>query len=208
MLTIQDLSFSWPMKPVVRFPDFQVAPGKIKLILGGSGTGKTTLLHLIGGLLRPATGTVKLQGIELTKLGSADLDKIRGTKMGYIFQQHFLIKSLTVRQNLLMPVWLGSLSQDQGLVDSILEKLGLQEKTNSLVGELSYGQQQRVAIGRALVHRPALIIADEPTSALDDDNCYRVMDLLSSLCKEHNAALLIATHDHRLKTITDDHLML
>ena len=196
------------MKPVVRFPDFQVAPGKIKLILGGSGTGKTTLLHLIGGLLRPASGSVNLQGIELTKLRSTELDKIRGNKIGYIFQQHFLIKSLTVRQNLLMPAWLGGVNQNQEEVHSILEKLGLLEKSNTLVSELSYGQQQRVAIGRALVHRPVLIIADEPTSALDDDNCYRVIDLLTSLCKGHNVALLIATHDHRLKTITDDHLML
>lgn len=196
------------MKPVVHFPDFQVAPGKIKLIIGGSGTGKTTLLHLIGGLLRPASGSVNLQGIELTKLRSTELDKIRGNKIGYIFQQHFLIKSLTVRQNLLMPAWLGGVNPNQEKVHSILDKLGLLEKSNTLVGKLSYGQQQRVAIGRALVHRPVLIIADEPTSALDDDNCYRVIELLSSLCKEHNVALLIATHDHRLKTITDDHLML
>jgi putative ABC transport system ATP-binding protein len=192
----------------MHFPDFELNSGQTMLLLGGSGSGKTTLLHLIGGLLRPASGSVMIHGTELRSIPNSKVDSWRGKHIGFIFQKHYLLDSLTVGQNLQTPAWLSGNRISSEEISKMLDKLGLADKTNDFPDQLSYGQQQRVAIGRALINKPDLILADEPTSALDDKNCSRVIELLKSLCSENGTGLLVATHDHRLKTVISDRIEL
>ena len=203
MLNVKGLSYQWPAGSRVRYPDFQVASGEIMLLLGGSGSGKTTLLHLIGGLLKYQTGSVQMNGTELTTLSPVRLDRFRGKNIGFIFQKHFLQPSLSVNQNLQMPGWLTSNPVSGNELNELLNRLGLTGRGESAVNQLSHGQQQRVAIGRALIHKPSLILADEPTSALDDINCFGIIRLMRDLASHSGSALVIATHDHRLKELSD-----
>jgi ABC-type lipoprotein export system ATPase subunit len=169
-------------------------------VLGDSGSGKTTLLHLLGGLLRNYSGDLTIDQVQLSSFSASALDKFRGQRIGFVFQRNHLIKSLTVRQNLLMAPYLGGLPQDNTKVEAILKELGLESKGDAKVSEISQSQAQRVAIGRAVLNNPSLILADEPTSALDDTNCGRVIDLLMEVAQRHGSTLLIATHDQRLKS--------
>ena len=208
MLKVKDLVFGWPGSATMRFPDFQVNAGQAMLLLGGSGSGKTTLLHIIGGLLRPASGTVLLQEAGVHSIPGSQIDAWRGKHIGFIFQKHYLLPSLTVKQNLQTPGWLSGTEVSSEEISIMLENLGLSEKAESFPDQLSYGQQQRLAIGRALINKPDLILADEPTSALDDKNCMRVIDLLMNLCSRNGTGLLVATHDHRLKQAIPDYIEL
>ena len=203
MLNVKGLSYQWPAGSRVRYPNFEVAAGEIMLLLGGSGSGKTTLLHLIGGLLKYQTGSVQMNGTELTTLSPVRLDRFRGKNIGFIFQKHFLQPSLSVNQNLQMPGWLTSNPVSGNELNELLNRLGLTGRGESAVNQLSHGQQQRVAIGRALIHKPSLILADEPTSALDDINCFSIIRLMRDLASHSGSALVIATHDHRLKELSD-----
>ncbi len=199
-LTFSYTSTSGVLAKEIRFPDFKVARTESFLLLGESGSGKTTLLHLLGGLLRPQQGAIEMEGIDITKLSDIELDHLRGKQIGFVFQRNHLIAALSVRNNLLMAPFLAGLKQDEHRVDWILNELGLFEKKNAKIYELSQGQAQRVAIARAVINEPALILADEPTSALDDTNCNQVVELLSKVAKENKATLIVATHDHRLKS--------
>jgi putative ABC transport system ATP-binding protein len=203
MIAVRNLSYSYSSQSLkakeIIFPDFQVERGEQFLLLGESGSGKTTLLHLLGGLLRPQKGKVMIDKVEINQLSELELDHFRGSRVGFIFQKNHLITSLSVKNNLLMAPFLAGEKQDTDRVEGVLKQLGLFEKRNTKVHELSQGQAQRVAIARAIINRPALILADEPTSSLDDTNCAKVMELLHQLAIENNAALIIATHDQRLK---------
>jgi putative ABC transport system ATP-binding protein len=203
MIAVRNLSYSYSSQSLkakeIIFPDFQVERGEQFLLLGESGSGKTTLLHLVGGLLRPQKGKVMIDKVEINQLSELELDHFRGSRVGFIFQKNHLITSLSVKNNLLMAPFLAGEKQDTDRVEGVLKQLGLFEKRNTKVHELSQGQAQRVAIARAIINRPALILADEPTSSLDDTNCAKVMELLHQLAIENNAALIIATHDQRLK---------
>ena len=203
MISIEGLSYQYPSKneatKKISFPDFKVARGEQFLLLGQSGSGKTTLLHLLGGLIRAQHGTIKLEEIDITQLSEIKLDQFRGRQVGFIFQKNHLMASLSVRNNLLMAPFLAGKKQDGNRIDHVLEELGLLEKRDSQIHQLSQGQAQRVAIARAIINKPALILADEPTSALDDANCEKVIQLLAKVASENNAALIVATHDQRLK---------
>lgn len=190
------------------FPDLTIARGESFLLLGNSGSGKTTLLHLLGGLLRPRNGKIEIEGVDITSLSEVELDRIRGRQIGFVFQRNHLISALTVKNNLLMPPFLAGEQQYEDRVDQVLDELGLLDKKNALIFELSQGQAQRVAIARAIINKPSLILADEPTSALDDTNCDQVIDLLNKLAVENNAALIVATHDHRLKSRLKNQIIL
>jgi ABC-type lipoprotein export system ATPase subunit len=182
------------------FPDLAVERGESFLLLGNSGSGKTTLLHLLGGLLRPLTGKIEIEKIDIASLSETELDRMRGRQIGFVFQRNHLISALTVKNNLLMAPFLAGEKQHEERVDLVLDELGLREKKNAMIFELSQGQAQRVAIARAIINKPSLILADEPTSALDDKNCDQVIELLNKVAMENNAALIVATHDHRLKS--------
>jgi ABC-type lipoprotein export system ATPase subunit len=199
MIEVSGLSFSYKQSSVLAFPDFRVERGTSMLLLGESGSGKTTLLHLLGGLLRDYNGSVKIDGTELSGLSETALDKFRGQRIGYIFQKNHLISALTVEQNLKLAPYLAGIDLSAQRISEVLEKLGLLEKRYDRIHELSHGQAQRVSIARAVLNKPAIIFADEPTSALDDRNCNRVIEILMKAASDSNSALVIATHDQRLK---------
>ena len=177
-------------------------------MLGESGSGKTTFLHLMGGLLRGYNGSIKVNDAELSSLSESKLDTFRGKNIGFVFQKNHLISALSVEKNLLMAPYLAGLPPNHQVAHEVLKELGLEQKEKSSVKEISQGQAQRVAIARALMNNPQLILADEPTSALDDKNCDRVSNLLLTLAQRHNSSLVVATHDQRLKDKISKHILL
>ncbi|MBS1543076.1 MAG: ABC transporter ATP-binding protein [Bacteroidetes bacterium] len=199
MIRIEALRYRYPGQREIAFADFSLSEGEPWLLLGQSGSGKTTLLHLIGGLLRSQQGQIIIKDTNISGLSEAALDRFRGQHIGFVFQRNHLISALSVRQNLLLAPYLAGVRQDAGRVEAVLEQLGISDKADVNVRELSYGQAQRVAIARALLNRPTVILADEPTSALDDNNCDKVIDLLLDASRLNNTTLVVATHDHRLK---------
>lgn len=203
MIIVSGLSYAYKQESVLRFPDFTVEHGKSCLLLGESGSGKTTLLHLIGGLLKIQEGNIHVNGASMGELSESQLDHFRGQHIGFIFQKHHLISALTVRQNLLMAPFVSGMKQDEHRIEEVLAQLGLWEKKNTPVLELSQGQAQRVAIARAVINKPSVLIADEPTSALDDTNCDRVISLLMNVALQNHCTLVVATHDHRLSPVVN-----
>lgn len=208
MIEVSGLSYGYSTGKRIKFDDFEISKGAQWLLLGGSGSGKTTLLHLMSGLLTSQQGKITIHGTDITRLSESKLDHFRGANMGFVFQKNHLISALTVRKNLLMAPFLAGLKQDGHRVEEVLKELGLEEKGNSRISELSQGQAQRVAIARAVLNKPAVIFADEPTSALDDQNCERVIKLLLNAAQTNQATLIVATHDQRLKSIFPNQLIL
>lgn len=196
-LRTESLIFAHPGQNPIRFPDIEVKPEAPLLILGKSGSGKTTFLHLLSGLISPLSGKVFLDGTDITLLSGQSLDRFRGEQIGIVFQKPHLITALTVRQNLeLVPFF----SKKKGKsADDLLQELGLSHKSNSKITQLSEGEAQRVSIARALANSPKLILADEPTSSLDDDNSEKVLHLLQTQASKIGASLVIVTHDQRVK---------
>ena len=179
------------------FPDIALEAGGSLLILGKSGSGKTTLLNLLAGLLKPEAGEIKLAGKNLATLKGQELDLFRGKKIGIVFQKPHLLAALSVKENLQMAHFFG---KKKGLdIDRLLAELGLGSKAKSSVLTLSEGEAQRVSIARALANSPKLILADEPTSSLDDENAEKVVKLLKAQASKIGAALIIVTHDQRVK---------
>lgn len=181
------------------FPDITVQSGESLLITGGSGKGKTTLLHLLGGLLRPQSGQVLVEGTNLGSLSEKKLDRFRGTYIGLVLQQAYFVSSLNVLENVVLASWLATGKQATDKAKQLLLELDLTAHLHKLPSQLSIGQQQRVSIARALINAPKLLLADEPTSSLDDENAFRVADMLAQLAKQYGSALIIVTHDQRLK---------
>jgi len=200
MISISQLRYQYPRANEISFPDIVIGNDEPCLLLGESGSGKTTLLHLIGGLLRAQQGTIEVHGTDITRLSETELDRFRGQHIGFIFQRNHLISALSVEKNLLMAPYLAGLKQDTTRVEEVLESLHIRDKRKAAIRELSTGQAQRVAIGRAIFNKPSVILADEPTSALDDKNCERVCALLLEVAKQQKATLVIATHDQRIKS--------
>jgi putative ABC transport system ATP-binding protein len=208
MIQTKNLEFQYDAEQQFQFPDMYCEQGSHWLILGESGCGKTTLLHLLGGLRKPSSGDVIVQNEDISKISGEDLDHFRGQNIGIIFQQSHLIKALTVEDNLLTAQYLAGEKQDKGKIRSILSKLNLEDKLKSKPKNLSLGEQQRVAIARALINDPVLILADEPTSSLDDKNCQEVVKLLLEQSRNFDATLLIVTHDGRLKELFENQILL
>jgi len=203
MLKTVDLKYNYNDGVNLSFPPMEFEQGSQALILGQSGCGKTTLLHLLSGLLAPTSGTVLIGETNLSKLSGSKLDYFRGQQIGIVFQTPHFIDSLTVKENLFLAQTLAGNKKDLKQIGQILEDLGVLDKLNSSTKQLSQGQKQRVSIARALINSPKLILADEPTSALDDQNCIAVVDLLKKQAEKQNATLLIVTHDNRLSSSFD-----
>jgi len=199
MLTVSDLTLDYEGAVVLRFGSMRLAAGESCLIAGPSGCGKTTLLHALAGFLTPIEGSVVINGVDITRLTEAKRDRFRGRHIGMIFQTLHLVKHLTVMENLLLASYAAGVTQHPAQCRDALAALGIADKENELPERLSQGQQQRVAIARAILHKPSLILADEPTSSLDDAACETVIGLIKKVAKEQGAALVISTHDSRVK---------
>lgn len=199
MLQTDNLSFSYANGPSFSFPDFRLEKKDVLLILGQSGKGKTTLLHLLAGLMEPNAGTVTIDEQSISELNGNNRDSFRGKNIGIVFQQAQFIRSVSVMQNLQLARSLAGMKNDEAFAQELLAELGISNKANNRPSELSIGERQRAGIARALVTKPKVVLADEPTSALDDQNCELVADLLQKTVTGHGAALVIVTHDQRLK---------
>lgn len=199
MLKTEDLSFSYNSSHIFTFPDILLQQGEDLLILGDSGVGKTTLIHILSGLLSPQSGYVEMNGTRFQNLSSKSLDQFRGTYIGMVFQQSHFVRNLSVLDNLLLSLYLSNKPQDKKRAIHLLQEIGLVDKLNNMPDELSQGEQQRAAIATALIKTPDLILADEPTSSLDDNNCQKIITLLKEQASLKNAKLIIITHDQRLK---------
>lgn len=201
MIEVNELSYTYSGTKKINFGSFKVDRGEHCLLLGESGCGKTTLLHLLGGLLRTDTGTIKINGTDLARLSETELDRFRGQHIGFIFQRNHLVTALNVEQNLRLAPFLSGGDTSPSRVTEVLTALNLPQLQTAKIPAISQGQAQRVAIARALMNKPGLILADEPTSALDDKNCNAVVAQLMRVAKESHTTLVIATHDSRLKSV-------
>ena len=198
MIKTESLKFSYDGKKYFEFPDINLDSGENLLIIGNSGIGKTTLLHLLAGILKPESGLINVSGIDISKFSDTELDKFRGDNIGIVFQKPHFISSLTINENLKLAKYL-SPSKTSGDAKKILESLNIKDKYQQKPNQLSEGEKQRASIALALINSPSLILADEPTSSLDDFNCDNVIKLLKTQAKDHKAQLIVITHDARLK---------
>ena len=199
MISTKNLRFSYSKDQEFIFPDLYCEAGSTLLITGDSGKGKTTYLHILAGLLHPKAGEIIIDNTDLVSLSEKKTDRYRGKNIGVVFQKSYFIAALTVLENLQIASWLATGKKHTKRAKRLLEQLGIENQAEKLPSQLSIGQQQRVSIARALMNEPKVLLADEPTSSLDDKNAEKVIDLLTSLSKEYKAALLIVTHDSRIK---------
>ncbi len=199
LLNITDLrkSFADPegrSTCVVDVPHFTIQTGHEVAVRGSSGSGKTTFLHLIAGILSADSGRITLDGIEMTTLSSSDRDRLRATKIGIIFQTFNLLQGYTCLENVLLGMSFGP-GPDRGRARQLLDRMGLTSRLDYYPRQLSVGQQQRVAVARALANRPKLVLADEPTGNLDTVHAAAALRLVREICREENTALLWVSHD-------------
>lgn len=199
MLKTVDVTFSYTKESSFNFPNIKLSSSQSLLILGKSGIGKTTLLHLLAGILSPDNGNIFINGTIINSIGHKKLDVFRGKHIGIVFQNTIAFASLTVYENLEARLYFSGISKQKEAIENILDQLDLVSVKNQKPNTLSTGQLQRLGIALGVIHKPAIILADEPTSSLDDENCELVIDLLKSQAKKSNANLIIITHDHRIK---------
>jgi len=198
MISTKGLNFKYNDQASFSFPNINLGKDENLLIIGSSGIGKTTLLHLLAGLLESNSGSINLYGQDISKLTQHQIDKFRGQNIGIVFQKPHFVNSLTVKENLQLAQYLGN-KKDQNRIIDILSSLDILDKENKKPKKLSQGEKQRASIAMAIVNSPKLILADEPTSSLDDENCDRVIKLLKKQASEFKAQLIVITHDNRLK---------
>jgi putative ABC transport system ATP-binding protein len=179
---------------VLDIPRFSVAAGEHCALEGQSGSGKSTLLNVISGIMRPDAGRVLLDGIDLARIPEAGRDRVRADKLGLVFQSFNLLPGFTALENVLVAMAFGSERPDRARAASLLEAVGLQHRLDHKPSALSTGQQQRVAVARALANRPRVVLADEPTASIDAAHQQQVIDLLRNTCSQQNVALVVVTH--------------
>ena len=182
---------------------FTALKGEFIAIVGSSGSGKSTLLHILGGVDRPTSGKVYVEGEDVYKLNENNLAIFRRRQVGLIYQFYNLIHILNVKENITLPILLDNKKPDLKYLDELVETLGLTNRVNHLPNELSGGQQQRVSIGRALMNRPALLLADEPTGNLDSKASREIVELLKLSNKKYKQTIIMITHDHNLALNAD-----
>ncbi|MGP1345762.1 MAG: ABC transporter ATP-binding protein [Phycisphaerales bacterium] len=201
-LLVDDLEFSYDRAGprVLSIPRFEVGRGELVLLRGASGCGKSTLLHVVAGLIDPVRGRVRIDGRDIHQLKGGDRDRFRGRSIGMVFQTHNLLQGFTSVENVMMPMhFAGSESpgEQRSRAKELLGRLGI-DRVDAMVETLSVGQQQRVAVARALACGPALVLGDEPTASLDPDNAASAIALLHEACRDQGAALLCVSHDPAL----------
>jgi lipoprotein-releasing system ATP-binding protein len=185
--------------------EIEVRPGEAIALIGASGAGKSTLLHLLGFLDRPTAGEVRLEGRDVGALPDRELATIRNRRIGFVFQFHHLLREFTALENVMMPLRIGGVGQEEAAARArdLLTQVGLGARLTHKPGELSGGEQQRVAVARALANQPAVVLADEPSGNLDTHTAAQLHDLFFRLRAEHGVALVVATHNRELAERTD-----
>ena len=198
MIKTKGVEFNYDNQVFFKFQDINLKSSENLLIIGSSGIGKTTLLHLLAGLLESSSGSIKLFEKELIDLSSHQLDKFRKNNIGIVFQRPHFVNSLTVKENLQLAQYIAN-KKDNNRIENILINLNIFDKSDKKTNQLSQGEKQRASIALAIVNSPKLILADEPTSSLDDINCDNVIKLLKKQATDFGAQLIVITHDSRLK---------
>jgi putative ABC transport system ATP-binding protein len=187
-------------QPTIALPNLTVTQGNHTLLLGPSGSGKTTLINCIAGLQVVQSGRIEVAGADMVSMPIRNRDQLRGAMIGMVMQRLHLISAMTIRANLQLAQRLASRKVDNPHIERLTEALGIVDKLDRFPHQLSQGESQRAAIARALVNKPALLLADEPTSALDDRNCSAAINLLLDQAELYGATLIVATHDDRIKS--------
>ncbi|WP_415062849.1 ABC transporter ATP-binding protein [Bdellovibrio sp.] len=210
LIEIRDLQYVYPGQatPTLKIPEFSIVRGEQLFLYGPSGTGKTTLLEMLSGVLKPSQGSLKILGCDFAKMSDSERDSFRAEHMGYIFQNFNLIPYLTVQENIELPLHLSAARRARlGSVDTemviraLCGNLGIGELLGKKVAELSVGQQQRVAVARALLGKPDLLLADEPTSALDTDHREKFLKLMFELSDLYGTTVVFVSHDRSMEKL-------
>ncbi len=183
--------------------DLSVEKGEFVAIVGASGSGKSTLLHILGSVDKPTAGKVYVEGVDISSLNPTQAAILRRRKIGLVYQFYNLIPTLTVQKNILMPLLLDKRKPNKEFFEQVVKALGLQEKLEALPNQLSGGQQQRTAIARALIYRPAILLADEPTGNLDQKNSKEIVDMLKLSNRNLHQTILLITHDEKIALEAD-----
>lgn len=192
---------------ILDLPSFRLKRGSCTLLTGSSGSGKSSLIHLLAGFLRADTGRYQLDGQDVSGLSEREWDRVRSLKIGVVFQHYPLLRGFSLLDNLLIPMGIAG-TADRERAEMLLEKVGLQHRRRHRPSQLSAGQRQRAALVRALINRPPLVLADEPTAHLDPDSALAALSLLKELVAENESTLLLVSHDHALIKDFPDHLRL
>ena len=192
----------------LRGVSLEVERGKLTAVMGPSGSGKSTLMHILAGLDKPTSGSVSIDGTEITTLGDTQLTKLRRRHIGFVFQFFNLLPMLSAEENVALPLSIAGTKPDKEWFDGLLHKMGLTDRRSHRPSELSGGQQQRVAIARALVSQPTVVFADEPTGNLDSSTSGEILELLRSSVDELGQTTVMVTHDARAAAIADRILFL
>jgi ABC-type lipoprotein export system ATPase subunit len=199
MLELKNIRKSYPLPgggslPILDVPSYRLESGEQAVIVGRSGCGKTTLLHVIAGISRADTGEIRLDGINLATLSEAGVDKVRADKIGYVFQTFNLLPGFSALENVLLGMTFARGKKDIGRAKHLLERVGLAHRSHHKPRAMSVGEQQRVAVARALANKPSLLLADEPTANIDPRNQQMIIDLIRDTCREEGVSLALVTH--------------
>ncbi len=203
MLVLKDVKKSFRQPdgtelPVLDVPDFRVAAGEQMVMVGRSGCGKTTLLHCIAGIGRPDSGKVRIDEWDITLMPESERDRFRAERIGYVFQTFNLLAGFNALENVMLSMRFARGRQDKQRAKSLLDRVGLSHRMTHRPAQLSVGEQQRVAVARALANKPQLLLADEPTANVDAGHQQQILDLIRETCREENVALIIVTHAHEV----------
>ena len=199
MLALTNVKKSFPQPDgqrlsILNIESYSLSAGEQAVLVGQSGGGKSTLLHVIAGISRPDSGSVIIDGIDLTRLHEAGCDKLRADKIGYVFQTFNLMPGFSALENVLLGMTFGRRKKDVARAQSLLDRVGLGHRLTHKPNQLSVGEQQRVAVARSMANCPKLLLADEPTANVDPANQQHVVDLIRSTCKDEGVSLLMVTH--------------
>ena len=199
MLVVENLKKSYSQNnsqalEILDVPEFRVDEGEQVVLIGARGGGKTTLLHIIAGITRPTEGRIWIDGIEATAFSEVARDQIRASKLGYIFQTFNLLPGFTALENVILGMTFSKGKPDSKRAVELLDRVGLKDRIHHKPGKMSVGEQQRVAVARALANRPRLLLADEPTANVDPQNKQQIVELIRNFCVEEKIALLLVTH--------------
>ncbi|MGP1466907.1 ABC transporter ATP-binding protein [Prevotella koreensis] len=205
MIEINDIKKSFGSLQVLKGIDLRIEKGEIVSIVGPSGAGKTTLLQIIGTLDKPDSGTIKIDGIDISSLSAGKLADFRNRHVGFVFQFHRLLPEFTAIENIMIPAYIGGTNKSEAKkrAKELLEFMGLTDRAEHKPAELSGGEKQRVAVARALINNPAVILADEPSGSLDSKNKAELHQLFFDLRDKFGQTFVIVTHDESLADITD-----